>query len=126
MPESTTVATPLVPASQPVPPTVFFVVLSVGWLLVVGIWSLLYWQFPYQSGTVFIHYNTYFGVDAIGPWSQLLWLPGTATIIAIVHTLIALLARTRNAFLTQLVLWGLVVLAAILLSALWSIILINR
>jgi hypothetical protein len=125
MSESTTVATPFIPASTPVPRLVFLLLLSVGWLLAFLLSPVLYWKLPPQAETVFLHYTVYFGIDAVGRWSQLLWIPGTGLGIAVFHTIVAVYFRTRHSFITWTAVWCLIVLEVILLSALWLVIAIN-
>lgn len=39
---------------------------------------------------IILHYNAYFGVDIIGNWKEVYYLPTTGTIILIVNALLAL------------------------------------
>jgi hypothetical protein len=55
---------------------------------VVATWALLLWKIPYSEDIVYLHYNVFYGVDLTGAWSQLLWLPGTATAIWLVNSLV--------------------------------------
>jgi hypothetical protein len=61
-------------------------------------WALILWKLPPTDGTVFLHYNIYFGIDLAGSWYQLLWIPGSGTVIVGVNLIVTLLATGLQKF----------------------------
>lgn len=47
----------------------------VGILVNILLWLWLGFNFRNLSDTVFLHYSIYFGIDLIGPWYQILFIP---------------------------------------------------
>lgn len=66
---------------QPINRTVTVSVFVIALLLNTAAWGLLFWKLPPTDNQVFLHYNTYFGVDKAGPWRQLLLIPISGTVI---------------------------------------------
>ena len=56
------------------------IMLSLSLFLNLATWTWLLWQISPTSGQIFLHYNILFGVDLVGPWWKILYLPITALI----------------------------------------------
>ncbi len=77
------------------------------------------------AGTIPLHYNIYFGVDAIGSWWQLLIVPAFATLVFLVNMAIALWQREQDRLIPGLLLVSTVVTALLLDLALVFVLLLN-
>jgi len=64
---------------------------------------------------IFLHYNAIFGIDLVGPWWHIFYLPAAATIIFLVNYPLALWFYRADKFLARL-------LTA--LTAVWEIFLV--
>jgi hypothetical protein len=62
------------------------------------------WDKPGERGAI-LHYNIFFGVDLIGPWQRLLWIPSVASFALLVNTILAyaLFVKNRTASILILV-----------------------
>lgn len=70
----------------------------IAFLLLAAQWGILFWKFPPQEGTVFLHYNIYFGIDATGEWNQLLWIPGAGAALFLFNSVVLLFFRPVHHF----------------------------
>jgi hypothetical protein len=50
------------------------------------LWAGLIYLFRPQEEPVHLHYNIFFGVDLIGPWWQIFFLPASGLVILILNT----------------------------------------
>ncbi len=80
-------------------------------LLVMGILTVLcniatwFWLFLYiqpQQETVFLHYNILFGVDYIGEWWRVFYIPLTGMVIAAVNTILGWIVFQRDPLISQI------------------------
>jgi hypothetical protein len=62
--------------------------IGAGFLLVIG-WGILIAFIRPRETPLILHYNVYFGVDLIGIWWQAYILQGIATLLLIVHVVLA-------------------------------------
>ncbi len=61
-------------------PIVFFlIVLAI--LANVGLWIALFWTVIPTDFPIILHYNIYFGVDVIGNWKNLFFMPALAALL---------------------------------------------
>ncbi|MFA6410360.1 MAG: hypothetical protein WCW26_02175 [Candidatus Buchananbacteria bacterium] len=51
------------------------------------LWLGLIWQFKNFSESVPLHYNIYYGIDLIGPWYQILVMPGLGLLFILINLL---------------------------------------
>lgn len=102
------------------------ILITISLLLNTAAWGIILWKLPYTEGTVFLHYNTYFGIDLTGDWSRLLWIPGSGTALLLVNVLIALFARAIDRFLNMIAICATVCMEAALLLASVLVVLLNR
>ncbi|OGH94976.1 MAG: hypothetical protein A2538_04785 [Candidatus Magasanikbacteria bacterium RIFOXYD2_FULL_41_14] len=74
---------------------------------------------------VFLHYNIVFGIDLIGNWQKLLYLPLGGLLILLVNYLVSWLFYSQDKFLARLLsVWS--VLAQLFLAlAVWLIVGLN-
>ncbi len=65
-----------------------FILLIFGGLLNLATWLWLAIQIKPQSDPIFLHYNILFGVDEIGPWSHIFFLPLGGLVILVANGVI--------------------------------------
>ncbi|MCB9798221.1 hypothetical protein H6758_00680 [Candidatus Nomurabacteria bacterium] len=61
----------------------------------------LYWIFfriGVSEGPLFLHYNVLFGVDLIGPWYQILYIPLTGCILVILNSFVGWMLFDKSHF----------------------------
>lgn len=95
--------------------------------LVIG-WTVSLWRFPPLSVTgdiIPLHYNIYFGVDAIGPWWRILMIPGFATLTFLLNLLVMATKKKDDVALAMLLLITSLLVAALSDVALIFILLAN-
>lgn len=86
-------------------------------------WVGLYIVFPPTGDVVVLHYNIYFGVDLLGEWYRLLYIPITGTAVLILNAVFALYWQVREPVLAAITEFGSVVvqvLCAMALAALYA------
>jgi len=64
--------------------------MSVALLINIGEWLYLWFKIPRTSGTIFLHYNIFFGIDLIGSWYQIYIMPLSALSIILINFYISL------------------------------------
>ena len=52
------------------------------------VWAWLLWNIRPQDESLFLHYNILFGVDLIGSWGQIFYIPLVGAIIFVVNFLL--------------------------------------
>jgi len=60
------------------------------------VWLIL--QIKPQVDPIFLHYNILFGVDFIGPWWQIFFLPAIGLLILIINTVLSWLFFQKDKF----------------------------
>lgn len=91
-------------------------------------WTVSLWRFPPLSVTgdiIPLHYNIYFGVDAIGPWWRILMIPGFATLTFLLNLLVMATKKKDDVALAMLLLITSLLVAALSDVALIFILLAN-
>ncbi len=73
-----------------------------GLLVNISIWIWLLWQISPTSEPIFLHYNILFGVDYIGEWWRVLYLPLIGFIIWLINNILGWVLYGRDKFLAQL------------------------
>ena len=81
------------------------------------IWIYLFLKIGPQENPVYLHYNIYFGVDLIGAWYWIYYLPALGLFILLVNFIIAQLLYRRMIIFSYLVQWLTLFLEIILLIA---------
>lgn len=88
-------------------------------------WILIFWKQPYTEETILLHYNIFFGIDLTGSWRQLLWIPGSGLVIAIVNTMV-IVFRNKTEYLYNIIFLLLTaIIQAMILLATVLVILLN-
>lgn len=90
---------------------------SIAALLNAASWIVIYWLVPPTGDPVILHYNIFIGIDLIGDWSQLLWMPISGVVYLVVNTALAWLVRKRESVLSAILLISSIILQAIILTA---------
>lgn len=66
-------------------------------------WLLVYLKFARffagQSETVILHYNIYFGIDKIGNWAEVFYLPLYGLVFLLLNILIGFLLHKKDTFI---------------------------
>jgi len=75
--------------------------LSLSLFLNLATWIWLLWQIGPTPEPIFLHYNILFGVDLVGPWWKVLYLPITGIIILLVNGTLGWLLFGRDKFIAQ-------------------------
>ena len=71
-------------------------------LLNTATWFWLFWNIRPQEEPVFLHYNILFGVDYIGPWWKMVFLPATGFVILLTNAVLGWLMYQKHAFFAHL------------------------
>ena len=105
---------------------------DVGCLVVSVLAVALLWIIPFQTlgavsdgALVPLHYNIYFGVDLIAPWTAVLFLPGFATGVLFANVLIAAWLQKEHWLLSRMLHVGHASVSILSLLALFFVLLIN-
>jgi hypothetical protein len=90
-----------------------------------GMWALIWFSVTPTDQPIILHYNVYFGVDAIGDWRGVFVLPGIAAALLVVNAVISRFFYYKERLASYL--FAAMALVAQLLAAvgLGSVILIN-
>ena len=63
-----------------------------------SIWAWLLWHIRPRAESIFLHYNILFGVDRIGNWAELLYLPLTGLSIMVINAIVGWLLFQRDKY----------------------------
>ncbi|OGY83771.1 MAG: hypothetical protein A3F54_05325 [Candidatus Kerfeldbacteria bacterium RIFCSPHIGHO2_12_FULL_48_17] len=80
----------------------FFLPVFFALVLNLLLWAFFVYKFPPQEEPLVLHYNIYFGIDLIGPWWQIFFLPATGAVIWLVNILLAAFFYSRDRFLAAI------------------------
>lgn len=78
------------------------ITLSLSLLLNILLWIWLLWKINPGPDPVFLHYNILFGVDFIGEWWQVLFLPLAGLLIFLINGIIAWMLFSKDKFISLL------------------------
>ncbi len=70
-------------------------------LINISTWAWLLLQIKPQDETIFLHYNILFGVDYIGAWWKVLYLPVLGLFIFLVNTIFGWVMFPKDKFSAQ-------------------------
>jgi len=79
------------------------------------IWLALWWKIPPSSEWLPLHYNIYFGIDWLGPWSYIFISPFLGLIIILLNACLVIWLQLKELFLSQLLIWTSVVIQLIII-----------
>jgi hypothetical protein len=65
-------------------------------------WVWLLWKIRPQVDPIFLHYNILFGVDYVGEWWRILFLPLAGLLIFLINGTIAWIIFSKNKFAAEL------------------------
>ncbi len=68
-----------------------FVLVISSFVINIITWILLMINIKPQEDQIFLHYNALFGVDLIGPWYKVFYLPLSGILILLVNVIIGLM-----------------------------------
>ena len=69
-------------------PVIFFS-LFFAILVNAGLWVALFWTVMPTDLPIILHYNVYFGVDAIGGWKSLFFMPTLAAVLLFLNAVLS-------------------------------------
>lgn len=64
-----------------------------------GVWFWLFWNIPPQDSPVFLHYNILFGVDLIGDWWKIIYIPLTGLLLILLNSIIGWVTFHKDQFI---------------------------
>ena len=79
-------------------PNLFIFILA--FLANIASWVWVLWNIRPQEDTLFLHYNILFGVDYIGEWWRVLFLPITGLLIFIINFVLGWLLFHKDKFIS--------------------------
>jgi len=79
-----------------------FITTVVSLCMNVATWVWLLIEIRPQTDPVFLHYNILFGVDYVGEWWQVLYLPISGLVIIVVNAVMGWLLFGRDKFLARI------------------------
>lgn len=69
-------------------PVIFFsLVFAI--LVNAGLWAALFWTVTPTDVPIILHYNIYFGVDVIGGWKSLFFMPTLAAVLLFLNVVLS-------------------------------------
>lgn len=78
-----------------------------------------------MGSVVPLHYNIYFGVDLVGNWRLVYFLPGFATVVFIVNSIVAFKERNESKVLSDMLSVTYFAVAMFVVVAMFFVLLIN-
>lgn len=91
----------------------------------VFIWVWLLWQIGPTSEPIFLHYNILFGVDYIGEWWRVLFLPIFGLLILLVNLVLGWVLYNRDKLFSYLLTVGALLCQLFLLVAACLLVFLN-
>ena len=80
-------------------------------LINISTWAWILWQIPKEGDQLVLHYNVIFGVDRVGTFGELLYLPTLGFVILVVNYIVGWLVFKSDRFLS-----GLLIFSALLVN----------
>lgn len=77
------------------------IMIPLGLLLNLASWVWLLSQIKPQTDPIFLHYNILFGVDYIGEWWKVLYLPIVGLFILLINTILGWVLFGKDKFAAQ-------------------------
>lgn len=69
-------------------PVIFFSIV-LAFLANAGIWAALFWTAVPTDAPIILHYNIYFGVDVVGNWKSLFFMPALAAGLLVLNLMLS-------------------------------------
>lgn len=76
--------------------------LLLGITLNLGTWGWLLWNIHAQEDLIFLRYNVLFGVDLIGEWWKIIYLPITGLCIIFINAVLGWILYSRDSYVAIL------------------------
>lgn len=105
-------------------PVIFFS-LVLGALVNFGMWAAIWLVVERANQPIILHYNVYFGVDAIGDWRNVFILPGLAAAVFAANTILSRFFYYKERFVSYLFAGMALIVQLLMAVGLGSVILIN-
>mgnify|MGYP006306610163 CR=1 FL=1 len=103
----------------------FRINLFFGLIANIFIWLFLAWQVGDLPDHLFLHYNIYFGVDLVGYWYRLFFLPLAGLLIMLVNFIIAAFFYKKERLLVYFLIFSSSFIQIIIFLAALAIVSIN-
>lgn len=105
-------------------PTIFFsFVLAL--LVNAGMWIAIWWMVKPTDQPVILHYNVYFGIDAIGDWRNILLMPALALAFLLANVVLSRFFYYKEKMVSYLFALMALAIQCLMAIGLASVILIN-
>lgn len=104
--------------------TVFFS-FALAFLANAGMWISIWWLVKPTDQPVILHYNVYFGIDAIGDWRNIFLMPALALAFLLVNAILSRFFYYKERLVSYLFILMALALQLLMAVGLGSIILIN-
>ena len=104
------------------PIVVMFVLAAVANLLS---WGWIFFQITPSSEPIFLSYNILFGVDGIGPWWNLLYMPLLGAAVLCINTLFGWRAFQKDAMFSYVLLSAALAVQLAIFAATWTLVFLN-
>jgi len=78
-----------------------------------------------SMGQIFLHYTSIFGVDLVGEWWKMYYLPLGGILLALINFFVGLAHYRENKFLARFLGVSTLIIEMFLLSAIWLIVGLN-
>ena len=94
------------------------------------VFQLLSWWYPYahihaSAGQIFLHYTSLFGVDLVGEWWKIFYLPVGGLVIVLVNFTVSFLFYRMDKFLSRFLCIFTLLIEIFLTIAIWLIVGLN-
>lgn len=81
-------------------------------------WFLIIWRLPISAVWIPLHYNSYFGIDWIGPWYKIIYYPAVSLLMVVLNLVLLALITKIDRRIAYLLNWAGVLVQLIVLTAL--------
>jgi hypothetical protein len=105
-------------------PIIFFSIVLAA-LANIAIWASLYFTIEPTGRDIILHYNIYFGVDAIGSWRNVFFMPALALILLLINLVLSRFFYYKERLLAYLFSVSALILQLLMVIGIISVILIN-
>ena len=101
------------------------IMMSVALAMNLAMWGWLMFHIHPQSDQLFLHYTILFGVDLIGSWNKIFFLPISGFLIIVVNALIGWLMFKSDKFFAQILNAVALFCQVLLLIGTWLVVYLN-
>ncbi|HLD27906.1 MAG TPA: hypothetical protein VJB39_03575 [Patescibacteria group bacterium] len=86
------------------------------------VWLIITWRLPISAAWIPLHYNSYFGIDWIGPWANIIYYPLIGLAIIAINTILLIVINDNKNVLSVSLAWSAVVVQLFLITSLLTLI----